>query len=141
MPRKSDVVGHSRESDTVATCDEWSVVPSPSYDTRWNQLNAVAVVSANDAWAVRKYPNPSNIDKTLVEHWDGNIWSIVPSPNQGVQGNYLSGVAAAGPDDVWAVGEYSDSVNTHQTLAEHWNGSTWSVVASPTDERGYYEAA
>jgi hypothetical protein len=37
----------------------------------------------------------------------------------------LDGVAAFAPDDVWAVG-FSGAIA--RTLAEHWNGSAWTVV-------------
>ena len=39
-------------------------------------------------------------------HWNGATWSIVDSPNYTFPGAYnaLHDVAAAAPDDVWAVG-------------------------------------
>ena len=42
----------------------------------------------------------------------------------------LSGVAAGGPNDVWAVGNKVDS--PFRTLTMHWNGVEWSTVASPS---------
>src|SRR5215469_6280943 len=56
--------------------------------------------------------------------------SFVPSPNAGSGANALFGVSAIASNDVWAVGEFS-SVSAGQTLVEHWNGVSWSVVASP----------
>jgi hypothetical protein len=56
-------------------------------------------------------------------------WQIVPSPNLGVSST-LSGIAALAPYDVWAVGSYHNGT-IDQTLIEHWDGATWSVVASP----------
>ncbi len=48
--------------------------------------------------------------------------------------NLLREVAGVAPDDVWIVGLYpGDILNT---LTEHWNGSTWSVVASPNPPGG-----
>lgn len=37
------------------------------------------------------------------------------------------------PDRLWrlAVGEYQPSQQTEHTLTERWNGSSWSIVASP----------
>src|SRR5215467_9326066 len=57
--------------------------------------------------------------------------SFVPSPNAGSGANALFGVSAIASNDVWAVGEFS-SVSAGQTLVEHWNGVSWSVVASPS---------
>jgi hypothetical protein len=64
-----------------------------------------------------------------VEHWDGITWGIVPGPNLGA-GNSLNGVAARSASDVWAVG-YDRTFTGAQTLTEHWNGSTRTVVSSP----------
>ena len=61
-------------------------------------------------------------------------WSIVSSPNVGTaQENYLLGATCAAASDCWAVGYYAN-FNTgipHQTLIEHWDGASWSIVASP----------
>src|SRR5207249_1337621 len=43
---------------------------------------------------------------------------------------FLNGVAAVATNDVWAVGYYLNG-GVNQTLTEHWNGSAWSIVASP----------
>jgi len=42
-------------------------------------------------------------------------------------------VSAVGPKDVWAVGTWTKSIrsSTSRPLVEHWDGSTWSVVAAP----------
>ncbi len=44
--------------------------------------------------------------------------------------NNLRAVAAAGPNDAWAVGSYTDQRNVTWPLTEHWNGSKWSPVAA-----------
>ena len=49
-------------------------------------------------------------------------WIAYSSPNPGTN-NVLDGVAAITNNDTWAVG-YTDN----QTLTEHWNGTSWSVV-------------
>ena len=105
----------------------WSIIPSPSVSgSAWNALTSVAVVSANDVWAVGYYME-SNW-RTLTMHWDGSAWSIVPSPNVGTYGNYLNSVSARATDDVWAVGSTNNGGNT---LILHWNGTSWSVIPSP----------
>ncbi len=110
------------------TCGQWNVIPSPNGPSG-SDLDAVAVVSTNDVWAVGDN-QPGGSFTTLIEHWDGTQWSVVPSPSPGSQYNVLYGVAAVSISDVWAVG-YSSSGNSQQTLIEHWNGSSWSVVTSP----------
>jgi hypothetical protein len=45
--------------------------------------------------------------QTLILHWDGAGWSVVPGIT--VHGNgYFNGVVALAPNDVWAVGTYHD---------------------------------
>src|SRR5436309_3023426 len=60
-------------------------------------------------------------------------WNVVPSPNISRQ-NYLTGVAAVAPNDIWAVGYSSLSPygGTERTLIEHWDGTSWSIVPSPS---------
>src|SRR2546429_116361 len=57
-------------------------------------------------------------------------WSVVPSPN-GSSSSGLSGVAVVSASDIWAVGSSGSQRSGAQTLIEHWNGSSWSVVTSP----------
>ena len=45
-------------------------------------------------------------------------------------------MAAAGPDDVWAVGQQLGATSPDQPLAEHWDGHTWSVVPTPALSAG-----
>ncbi len=116
----------------------WSVVSSPNVGTG-DSLFGVAAVSANDVWAVGYYANGgSGVTRTLVEHWNGSSWSVVSSPNVGTGANVLNGVAVASANDVWAVGSYSNSSGALQTLVEHWNGTSWSVVSSPNMGAGDY---
>jgi predicted SnoaL-like aldol condensation-catalyzing enzyme len=102
---------------------QWTQIPSPNGDgSSQNALTGIAVIAANDIWAVGYTDN-----QTLTEHWDGFQWSIVPSPNVGY-GPQLSGVTALASNDVWAVGS---SNNYTTTLVLHWDGSSWNAVSSP----------
>ena len=62
----------------------------------------------------------------------GASWQVIASPN-GQRGiNELHGVSALAENDVWAVGESTDTERvTSATLVEHWNGTQWSVIPSP----------
>src|SRR5439155_27132012 len=74
--------------------------------------------------------NIGGSSQTLVEQWNGSMWSVVSSPNLGTNGSRLNAVAAVSANDVWAVGQFSNGTVPH-TLVEHWDGSAWSVVPSP----------
>src|SRR5262249_39614478 len=66
----------------------WSVVSSSGPGTRNNYLAAVAPIAANDVWAVGSYENVINGPyRTLIEHWNGTAWSVVPSINIGSLSN------------------------------------------------------
>src|ERR1700730_19404483 len=62
-------------------------------------------------------------------------WSAVSSPSAGTSSNCLNGLAAISASNVWAVGSYGNG-NGGFPLVEHWNGSTWKVVASPNVSGG-----
>ena len=113
----------------------WQIVSSPyPANTFQSILNAVAMVSTRDVWAVGSntfFTQGSNLQTdTLVEHWNGRHWSIVPSPNPSTVSNRLTAVAAINAKDVWAVGDYASAENLNLPLAEHWDGHAWHVVAT-----------
>jgi hypothetical protein len=115
---------------------QWNIVKSPNVGSNNNFLNSVTTVSANDVWAVGTSSNKSNNDRTLILHWDGSQWSVVPSPNIGSQTNDLLEVAAASANDIWTVGSYINNSNVSQTLIQHWDGSQWSIISSPNVNLG-----
>ena len=84
--------------------------------------------STGTAWAVGHYLNGKFQQQTLIEHFDGSVWSVVPSPSPGALQNILFGVAAISDSDAWAVGAEQDAGGVWHTLTEHWDASAWSVV-------------
>src|SRR5438067_2985569 len=121
-----------------ATSCQWSVVPSPNGSST-SGLSGVAVVSASDIWAVGSSGNQRSGGQTLIEHWNGSSWSVVTSANPGSIYNTLYGVTAISATNVWAVGYYVNTTGVTQTLIEHWNGTSWSVVKSPSPATGNNE--
>jgi hypothetical protein len=121
-------------SNVLATLGEhfdgnrWTAYPLPNVGVQVNTLLAVSMPSTGSAWAVGYYVSGKFQQQTLIEHFDGSIWSVVPSPSPGALQNILCGVAAISDSDVWAVGAEEDSSGLWHTLTEHWNGSDWSVV-------------
>src|SRR6266487_3561651 len=116
---------YGTRSGTLSSLGFSKVVHFEKYKTS-SHLNGIAAVSASDVWAVGFYIDAG----TLIEHWNGSSWKVVPSPNLGVQhvDVSLSSVAAVSASNVWAVGSYldvSNNTNTYKTLSEHWNGSSW----------------
>src|SRR5215472_9366368 len=56
-------------------------------------------------------------------------WSGTPAVNPGASGNVLAAATVLSPCDAWAVG-WGSSGPVNQTLIEHWDGASWTVVAS-----------
>lgn len=121
----------------------WSVVASPSpsvashYLSAANVLSAVTAVSATDVWAAGTYDTTKASNAayhTLVEHWNGNKWTLVSSADA-VSGygtvNRLDGIAALSAGDLWAVGHSQSYASPSQALIEHWNGTGWTLAPMP----------
>jgi len=62
----------------------------------------------------------------------GVTWStsFSPPPRSGYE---VDGFAARSAVDVWAVGLRPGGHCQYQTLTQHWDGSTWTVVPSPSN--------
>jgi hypothetical protein len=117
----------------ASTMPAWVAATSPNQPASDNVLNGVAADSASDVWAVGYSTPPagtSGTTQTLIEHYDGSTWSLVGSQNVLGAGNVLTAVVALSPSNVWAVGDYADTTGLNQTLIEHYDGSTWSLVGS-----------
>jgi N-acetylneuraminic acid mutarotase len=109
----------------------WTTSSSPNPGSSGNQLNGVAALAPGDAWAVGFFTDANFIANTLVEHWDGASWNVVPSPSNGGNGSYLQSIAALAADNIWAAGYYVDDNLVNETLVEHWDGTSWTIVTSP----------
>lgn len=105
----------------------WKVVASPNIKgSLSDSLSGIVAIAANNIWAVGGYNDASNASLTLIEHWNGTSWNVVPSPNVPSVGNGLAAISAVSATDIWAVGTVSGN-SGYQTLIEHWNGSAWSI--------------
>jgi hypothetical protein len=112
----------------------WTQVPSPN--VAGDALDALASVSADstgDAWAVGSRIATLGRDRqvSLVEHWDGHRWSIVPSLDAPAGSTGLVGVLALSPTDVHVVGGSGP---------QHWDGHLWTgqpVTADPAYSASY----
>jgi hypothetical protein len=109
----------------------WTIQQIPNRGTDYNALSAVSARSATDVWAAGTFRDTSsNLYRTLIEHFDGRAWHTLPSPNAGGGAyNELNGISADSSTDAWAVGFHAPS-STSSTLAERWNGASWSIVAT-----------
>jgi IPT/TIG domain len=121
----------------------WSTVASPSATLSDNNLLVgVSSSGTGDVWAVGGYVRTRDsggnaIYSTLAEHYDGSTWITVGLPGLGAGTNVFNGVSALASNDAWAVGTQAPAGQGRlTTLIEHWNGISWSVVASPNAGSG-----
>jgi hypothetical protein len=105
----------------------WTLLTS---NTPGGDVSLLGVTASwtNNIWAVG-ITNPTRCSsggpqcQTLVEHWNGVRWKVIPSPDP--PSNYLNllwGISAVSRTDIWAVG----TTDYGSTLIAHWNGTVWS---------------
>ena len=87
-----------------AGSSDWSIVPSPNVAVI-TSLNGVVALSDSNVWAAGEYSRGTKGkgSQTLLMHWDGKAWTVVPSPNP-TQNSSLTSVIALSPNELWAAG-------------------------------------
>jgi hypothetical protein len=110
----------------------WSIVRHPDPGVM-SHLFGVSALASNNVWVVGDTQDSTGIFGVLIEHFDGARWSLVMGANPGVTGNHLNSVSALSANDVWAVGQTFGLDSPDGALIEHFDGTSWSSVASPTE--------
>ena len=116
--------------DTSSPAPSWisvsgaGAVPSPGKVE--TVLTDVDVRTSSDVWAVGYYDHGSG-QRPLALHWDGVAWRISWVPGIGL----LRDVRAVSASNVWAAGTYYSSAEGRtKTLIVHFDGTSWTAVAS-----------
>ena len=113
----------------AAGCTIKAVAHPETAATPFDQLYGIDALTATNIWTVG---SSAAAEKALVEHWNGTKWSLVPAPSKGST-TELEDVTAISPSNAWAVGYYVPTGSGHlRTLVEHWNGTKWTIVSSPS---------
>jgi hypothetical protein len=119
---------------------QWTVVPSPNPARARDVLFAVKALGPGDVWADGyQQDTQDGTFSTLVEHWDGHQWSVVPSPNPAPNGDELFGIGASDPRHVYAVGQQLGTGFPSLALAMRWNGHRWQMLRTPHDAKRSYD--
>jgi hypothetical protein len=121
---------------------KWILQTTPSLTS--SALNpglfGVSCAAANSCEAVGYFTDTSASYQsvTLAEGWNGKTWTVQPSPNgsSAGAGSQLYGVSCAAADFCEAVGTYFNSSDVHMALAEHWNGTKWTIQTAPNPSGG-----
>ncbi len=120
-------------------CSFWQIVASPNPGNVADELSGVFALASDNIWVTGSFASTSTStdNRTLVEHWNGKTWSVVPSSNPSPEGegNYpdsLGIIAGSSANDIWAVGDGLGG------FLEHWDGSAWRAVDTPAPPRSIY---
>ena len=116
----------------------WTLEPTPTPAQGVDgQLLAVSCLTANDCTAVGGYTSTAG-PVPLAERWDGSTWSIQTTPvPTGANFSILDGVSCTSATNCMAVGSYETPGSNSLPLAEHWDGSSWSIQAMPVPAGGF----
>jgi hypothetical protein len=105
----------------------WGTMPLP--DTSF-VASSITAVSATDIWLVGSASAGATAE---AMNFNGTTWTVVPMQQPTANKPVLNGVTAVAANDIWAVGEeLSPAGAAVSALTEHWNGTAWSIVPSPT---------
>ena len=115
----------------------WSVLPVPT-PAGGGALDGVSCSAATACTAVGGHRfSPQGLSVlTLAERWNGTAWSIQPTPTPlGAGDAGLSGVSCPAATACTAAGAFGNPPGSN-TLAEHWDGTAWSIQPTPNPGRG-----
>jgi len=117
---------------------KWSIVPSPNPSpTTTSALYSVSCASPSACVAVGT-DNVGGAGHTLIESWNGTVWTIVPNPSPATGQNLLKGVSCVAASACTAVGFHT--TGQPQALIESWDGTTWSTRANPAPVFSYLQS-
>src|SRR5215470_1571363 len=141
------LLGVACPASSACTAAGQSINSSGTFQTlveRWNGTN----------WTIQHTPNPTGAassvlggvsctapsactatgtaaNRPLAERWDGVTWRIQHTPSP-AGGGFLAAVSCTSAVACTAVGARTDSFgNPTGTLAERWNGTTWTIQPTP----------
>ncbi len=109
--------------------------PRPAGATS-SELHAVSCASPSSCYAVGTATVTGSGLQTLAVRWNGGQWSVTSTPARNhARVNQLDGVSCPTATNCFAVGTYIRGQPV-RPLIEHWDGASWSLVASPTTAIG-----
>ncbi len=105
--------------------------PNPT-GAKSSSLVGVWCSAAKACTGVGHFVNSPSVEVTLAERWNGTAWAVQEPVNPtGAKASSLVGVLCGGAESCEAVGRYINSSNVEVSLAEAWNGTTWSTQTTP----------
>ncbi len=158
VPLPQDAPGNIDQLNAISAAapgDAWAVgsvsipLPSPPAGTPTGHSegggnSAIQQNGASDPRApLSALGSGQSNEHALLEHWNGQQWSIVPfaNPYPATWGmSQFSSISVISPNNVWAAGFFEDRTGlspdqhiygTNKPLLEHWDGAQWNIISSP----------
>jgi hypothetical protein len=140
--------GGSKDQTLVETWNgtAWSIQTSPDPSSSLNyELYAVSCTSqafctaAGETWV----SGSPSVYQTFAMQWNGTTWTVPSTPSPSATDSYFNSVTCKSASFCLGVGSTKvGSGPVYDTLIEQWNGSSWTVVGSPTPpgNGGYLDA-
>jgi hypothetical protein len=108
----------------------WRQLRGPAV-TGHSELTGVACLAANRCLAVGT--SGKRGVTALAQVWNGKSWVLKPPVvPPGSVGSTLSAVACSAVSNCLAVGEYTTTEHVEVSLAESWDGHSWTMLPSPS---------
>jgi hypothetical protein len=113
----------------------WQLLPTAAGATS-PELRGLSCASSTACIAVGDVTGSNGTD-AMAMLWDGTRWSIHDPPSAAsATGTQLNGVSCSSATACTAVGSENDPELGSQTLAEFWDGSTWSIQSTANPAGG-----
>lgn len=100
---------------------KWKIISNPNPSSTSTVFAGIAAISAKNVWAVGYYQNSKSKFFSLIEHWNGKQWKIVPASIPGSSNSLLSAVASIpGTSTLWSIGSRYKKNGDELTLTEYY---------------------
>jgi hypothetical protein len=114
----------------VAACGGGDNEPSTDGCLGTGVLHSIANVGPGEAWAVG-WRCADGVKVPLARHWTGDRWRTTDVPVPPGGDSELTSVSGTLPDSVWAVGTTTGGPTGDQPVVVRWDGSRWTIWATP----------
>lgn len=111
----------------------WTIEPTPNPQAEnGSGLAGVSCAAADACVAAGDLFYADVAESIFALHWDGSRWAMEQQPNpRGQDENSENSVSCAGADACTSVGSWVNLADDQLTLADSWNGTTWTQASTP----------
>ena len=116
----------------------WQTLPPPAAPAR-ETLTALACTSPSRCIAVGDGQTGSLADGAIAEQWNGAAWTALPViVPPGAVSSSFAGISCPAANACMATGRFNTASGTFtvHTLAESWDGSTWTLLGTTDPQNG-----